>query len=122
MMNTNPWAHKTKSLVVNGKLVTTDSEGYIQDMDEWSEAFAVALAAEEGLALTDEHWEVIRFIRDYYEEHNVQAQVRTMIKYFEKRWGPDKGNNRYLHDIFPKGGPQKQGNRLAGIRKTKGEH
>ncbi len=65
---------------------------------------------------------MINFIRDAYDEKRVQAQVRDMIKHFKKAWGPERGNNRYLHDIFPKGGPQKQGNRLAGIRKTKGEH
>lgn len=121
-MNTNPWAYKTKTIMVDGRPVMTDAEGYIQNMEEWSEGFAEALAAEEGIVLTDEHWDVIRYIREYYEEHNVQAQVRTMIKHFANQWGPERGNNRYLHDIFPMGGPQKQGNRLAGIRKTKGEH
>jgi len=91
-------------------------------MNQWSEGFAVAQGQKEGMELTDEHWEVIRFIRDYYDEHQVQAQVRDMIKHFRKVWGQERGNNHYLHKIFPNGGPQKQGNRLAGIRKTKGEH
>jgi TusE/DsrC/DsvC family sulfur relay protein len=121
-VRTNPYATAIKVLRVDGREVLTDQEGYIQDMDEWSESFARALAAEEGLTLTEEHWEVIRFIRDYYTKHRVQAQVRTMIKHFRDLWGPERGNNHYLHAIFPNGGPQKQGNRLAGIRKTKGEH
>ncbi|MEW5771825.1 MAG: TusE/DsrC/DsvC family sulfur relay protein [Pseudomonadota bacterium] len=119
---TNPYAIYTKVLMVDGREVRTDPEGYILDMDDWSEGFARAQAAREGLALTDEHWEVIRFIREYYEAHNVQAQVRDMVVHFREAWGPEKGNSRYLHDIFPMGGPQKQGNRVAGIRKTKGEH
>jgi tRNA 2-thiouridine synthesizing protein E len=45
-----------------------------------------------------------------------------MIKRFREQWGPERGNNHHLHELFPKGGPQKQGNRLAGIRRTKGEH
>ena len=72
--------------------------------------------------LTDEIWEVIRFLRDYYEEHGVQANVREIIKHFRKVWGPDLGSNHHLHMIFPRGGPQKQGNRLAGLLRTKGEH
>ncbi len=88
----------------------------------WSEAFVQALAREEGLALTDEHWQVIRYLREYFHEHGVQAQVRVMIKHFAQRWGPARGNNHYLHDLFPIGGPQKQGNRLAGLLRTKGEH
>ena len=111
-----------RTLRVDGRDIPVDSEGYLIDLDDWSEAFARALAQEEGLELTDEHWQVIRFIREYYEEHNVQAQVRDMIKHFRAAWGPDTGNNHYLHDLFPMGGPQKQGNRIAGVRKTKGEH
>lgn len=121
-MQTNPFAIRIDYLRVSGQDVATDQEGYIQDMDAWSEAFALALAEREHLVLTGEHWEVIYFIREYYGRHYVQAQVRNMIKHFKKTWGSERGNNRYLHDIFPMGGPQKQGNRLAGIRKTKGEH
>ena len=118
----NPYAIYTRKLMVDGREVLTDPEGYILNMDEWSEGFARAQAEQEKLVLTDEHWEVIYFIRAHYEEHNVQAQVRDMIKHFREVWGPERGNNHHLHEIFPMGGPQKQGNRLAGIRKTKGEH
>ena len=121
-MSTNPYATRIEYLDVDGKKVATDQEGYIQNMNDWSEAYVYALAKKESLEVTQEHWDVINFIRDYYEKHRVQAQVRDMIKHFKKAWGPERGNNRHLHDIFPKGGPQKQGNRLAGIRKTKGEH
>jgi tRNA 2-thiouridine synthesizing protein E len=122
IMMSNSSRHDDQAIDVNGKKVMTDAEGYIVNIDEWSEEFTIALAAKEGLELTDEHWAVIRYIRDYYEEHYVQAQVREMIKHFKKEWGPERGSNRYLHDIFPKGGPQKQGNRLAGIHRTRGEH
>jgi tRNA 2-thiouridine synthesizing protein E len=102
--------------------IATDSEGYLRDLADWSEDFARAQAHAEGLALTDEHWEVIRFLRRYFHEHGVQAQVRVMIRHFAAAWGPERGNNHYLHAIFPRGGPQKQGNRLAGLLRTKGEH
>ncbi len=112
----------SRFLNVNGRAIKTDSEGYIANMEEWSEDFARAVAEQEGLQLTEEHWEVIRYLRDYYQEHGVQAQVRAMIKHFAQAWGPERGNNHYLHQIFPRGGPQKQGNRLAGLLRTKGEH
>jgi len=118
----NPYAIYTKKLLVDGKEILTDQEGYLLNMDEWSESFAEAAAEREGISLTLEHWDVLRFIRAYYEEHGVQAPVRDMVKHFREAWGTEHGNSRYLHDIFPNGGPQKQGNRLAGIRKTKGEH
>ena len=112
----------TKTLWIQGTPVLTDSEGYLRTTDDWSPAFAIAQASAEDLVLTPAHWEVLEFLRSHYEAHRVQAQVRTMIKYFSRVWGPDRGNNHHLHDLFPIGGPQKQGNRLAGLMKTKGEH
>ena len=112
----------THSLMVNGREVLTDSEGYIVDPADWSEDFTRKQAQTEGLQLTGEHWEVIRFLRDWYAKHGSQAIVRDMIKHFRILWGSEKGSNLYLHKIFPRGGPQKQGNRLAGLLRTKGEH
>ena len=112
----------TRTLSVQGRPVLTDSEGYLLNRDDWSEALALALAAQEGLKLTPAHWEVIHFLRAHYETHGVQAQVRVMIRHFSRVWGPERGSNHHLHDMFPVGGPQKQGNRLAGLMRTKGEH
>ncbi len=115
-------ASPQRSITVGGREVLLDSEGYLCNLDDWSEAFAVALAQDEDLALTEEHWEVIRYLRAYYRDHGVQAQVRAMIRHFTQVWGGQRGSNHYLHEIFPRGGPQKQGNRLAGLLRTKGEH
>jgi tRNA 2-thiouridine synthesizing protein E len=111
-----------RHVMVNGRPVATDSEGYLRHLDDWSEDFARTLAREEGLELTPAHWELIRFLREYYHEHGVQAQVRAMVRHFTERWGPQRGSNHALHEMFPIGGPQKQGNRLAGLLRTKGEH
>ncbi|MGF1614112.1 MAG: TusE/DsrC/DsvC family sulfur relay protein [Gammaproteobacteria bacterium] len=113
---------QTKVLLVDGNEVLVDSEGYLVYPRDWSEAFVRAEAKAEGLALDSEHWEVIRFLRSYYSRKGVQAAVRDMVKHFRQAWGPQKGTSSYLHQLFPKGGPQKQGNRLAGILRTKGEH
>lgn len=110
------------SMDVNGESILCDGEGYLLDLEAWSEDYVYASAKREELALHDEHWQVIYFIRTFHDRHGVQAPVRDMIKHFKKIWGKEKGNSRYLHQIFPKGGPQKQGNRLAGVRKPKGEH
>ena len=107
---------------VDGKRIAVDSEGYLIDRAQWSPAFARALAKQEGIELTPAHWQVIEFLRDYEAEHGVQAQVRVMIRVFTDLWGPERGSNHHLHEMFPRGGPQKQGNRLAGLLRTKGEH
>ncbi len=112
----------TRTIEVAGRAIETDSEGYLVDRSQWSEDFARALARAEGLELTPAHWEVIRFLREYHDEHGVQPQVRVMIRHFTSKWGPARGSNHHLHEMFPRGGPQKQGNRLAGLLRTKGEH
>jgi len=73
-------AHR-RWLLVGDAEVETDSEGYLAKLEQWSEDFARAQAAAEGVALTAEHWEVIRYLRDYFHEHGVQAQVRAMIRH-----------------------------------------
>ena len=113
---------QTRTLLVNNREVLTDSEGYLVNLGDWSEGFVRAQAAAEGLTLNNEHWEVIRFLRGFYEKHNRQASVRDVIKNFKPLWDCERACNTYLHDIFPRGGPQKQGNRLAGLMRTKGEH
>ena len=113
---------KVRPVSVNGREVLTDSEGYLVDPNDWSEAFVRSQAELEGLKLTGEHWEVIRFLRAWFAQRGRQAAVRDMIQHFCRQWDAAKGNNRYLHELFPNGGPQKQGNRLTGILRTKGEH
>ena len=111
-----------RAVQVGDHLIDTDTEGYLRNLDDWSKLFAEALAHKEGLTLTPAHWEVIHFLRNYWHEHGVQAQVRVMIRHFTLQWDPELGSNHHLHEMFPVGGPQKQGNRLAGLLKTKGEH
>lgn len=111
-----------RAIEVDGREILTDSEGYLVDPSAWTEHFARALAAEEGLSLTGEHWEILRFLRHHYADHGTQASVRDMIRHFRQFWGSERGSNGYLHRLFPLGGPQKQGNRLAGLLRTKGEH
>jgi tRNA 2-thiouridine synthesizing protein E len=111
-----------RTICVDNHEVLTDSEGYLVDPGDWSESFVRQQARIEGLELSQEHWDVIRFQRNWYDVHGCQASVRDMIKHFRKLWGCDKGCNHYMHKLFPNGGPQKQGNRLAGLLRTKGEH
>jgi tRNA 2-thiouridine synthesizing protein E len=112
----------TRSVRVGERDILTDGEGYLVDPADWSEEFARSQAASEGLELGAEQWEVVRLLREHYAGHGVQMTVRDMVRHFRRIWGPERGNNRYLHQLFPRGGPQKQGNRLAGLLRTKGEH
>ena len=54
-------------LEVNGKTYETDEEGYLANINEWEPGLADAMAEADGTALGDNHWEVINFLREYYE-------------------------------------------------------
>jgi len=112
----------TQAIRVDGRDAPTDSEGYLVDPANWTEAFAKTLALREGLDLDAAHWEVIRLLREQYARHGSQASVRDMVRHYCKVWDAERGSNRCLHRLFPRGGPQKQGNRLARLLRTKGEH
>lgn len=52
-------------LIFEGKEISTDSEGYLKDTTLWSEPLAEKIAENEGITLSAEHWEVVRFVRDF---------------------------------------------------------
>nr|MDM8809577.1 TusE/DsrC/DsvC family sulfur relay protein [Escherichia coli] len=53
-------------LIFEGKEIETDTEGYLKESSQWSEPLAVVIAENEGITLSPEHWEVVRFVRDFY--------------------------------------------------------
>ena len=63
---------------IAGRKVSVDDEGFMTDFDEWDETTAVALAASIGIALTDEHWKAIRFVREDYRTQGATPTVRRV--------------------------------------------
>ncbi|KJG10105.1 sulfur transfer protein TusE [Photobacterium kishitanii] len=103
-------------LEFNGVQIDTDAQGYLKNVDDWSEDLVALLAAEEAIELSEAHWEVIRFVRDFYLEFNTSPAVRMLVKAMAKQYGEEKGSSRYLYRLFPKG-PAKQATKLAGLPK-----
>ncbi|RKZ54323.1 MAG: sulfurtransferase TusE [Candidatus Parabeggiatoa sp. nov. 3] len=107
------------SIEVEGKQVEVDEEGYLTNLADWNEAIAKVLSEQDELELTDNHWEVIRFLREYYDEYQIAPAVRVLTKAIGKKLGPEKGNSKYLYELFPYG-PAKQACRFAGLPKPTG--
>lgn len=103
----------------NGKSYETDEEGYLVNLAEWDEAVANVIAAGENVEMTPSHWEVVNFLRDYYNEYQIAPAVRVLTKAIGKQLGPDKGNSKYLYELFPYG-PAKQACKIAGLPKPTG--
>ena len=78
---------------VNGSTYETDEEGYLINLADWNKDIAEYIAAEEKVPLTDNHWEVINFLRDYYNEYQIAPAVRVLTKAIGKQFGEEKGNS-----------------------------
>jgi len=102
-----------------GKTYEVDEEGYLLNLNEWVPGLADIMAKDEDAVLTDAHWEVINFLREYYEEYQIAPAVRVLTKAIGKKLGKDKGNSKYLYELFPYG-PGKQACKYAGLPKPTG--
>ena len=103
----------------NGATVEADEEGYIQDIGLWTPELAELIAQDENIEMSDDHWEVVNFLRSYYEEYQIAPAVRVLTKAIKKTLGEDKGSSRYLYELFPYG-PAKQACKIAGLPKPTG--
>lgn len=93
-----------------------DKEGYLNQLSDWSLEIAAQIACEESIELTDKHWQILNYVRDFYHEYDSTPPIRILVKSLKLSHGPDIGNSIYLHKLFPKG-PAKQACKIAGLPK-----
>ncbi len=89
-----------------------DAGGYMKDWLQWNEDIARAIAAEEGIELTDRHWVVIRFARSVYAEKKDGPTLRQITKQTDV-------STKEMYELFPKG-PAKMAAMIAGLPKPTG--
>ncbi|MGR8933634.1 MAG: TusE/DsrC/DsvC family sulfur relay protein [Gammaproteobacteria bacterium] len=104
------------ALNADGKILETDAEGFLLDWRQWDETAAAVLAAANAIVLTSAHWEIVRFMRDYYLRYRHLPNARVFTKAVRHTFGAEKGNSHYLHCLFPEG-PLKYACKLAGLPK-----
>lgn len=103
---------------VNGKTIEANENGYLAEINDWSEGVAQAIAAAEELELTQQHWDVINYLRDeYVNNNNNQPNERTIVKDMGKLWGK-KPTSKDMYQLFP-GMPSKQGGKIAGLPESR---
>ncbi len=105
------------SYTVNGRELETDDQGYLLEADFGDDVVSV-IAAAENIALTDDHWKVVNYLRDEYREHGHTPNFRNMLKGLaEILPGCD---SKSLYDLFPVG-PAKQAAKIAGLPQPLGK-
>ena len=96
--------------------IKTDANGYLTDSSQWNTDIANLVAEIEGIEMTDDHWQVVKYVRQFYEEFNTSPSIRPLVKYLKKVLDDDKSNSLYLQILFPEG-PAKQATKIAGLPK-----
>ncbi len=92
------------------------ADGYLCCVEDWSEAIAQQLAKQENLSLTDDHWQVIYYLRSFYQQYQLVPGMRVLIKELAAKLPPAKANSIYLQSLFP-AGLMKQACKIAGLHK-----
>ena len=93
---------------IAGVSIQVNEEGYMTDASEWTKEIATELAKEEGIELTDKHFEVLEFLRNA----NAKGETLTIRRVGKSGITDIKG----LYQLFP-GGPLKHSSKIAGIPK-----
>lgn len=106
------------SIEFNGQTIETTATGYLVNLEDWSKELAEKIAEEEGVELTQKHWDLIDFLRDEYINNNQnQPNTRNIVKAMGDKWG-EKIGQKEVYDLFPKD-PSKQGGRIAGLPESR---
>ncbi len=103
---------------LNGKTIETDANGYLADPTDWNEDLARLIAADEEIELTEQHMDVLHYLREeWFDNNNNQPNERTILKAMGERWGK-RLSSKELYDLFPKM-PSKQGGKIAGLPESR---
>lgn len=99
---------------VEGKKLITDYYGNLVEIDEWSHEIARELARTEGLELTEAHFAVLDYLRNYViEQGGSRENAHKLLRTLEDRFATE-GGGRWLYSLFP-GGPIRQGTKIASL-------
>jgi tRNA 2-thiouridine synthesizing protein E len=100
----------------NERNIALDQEGFLKNLQDWNEDIARELALTEKIALTDAHWEIIRLLKQFYQQYDLSPSMRPLVKYIAQELGKDKAKSIYLMKLFP-GSPAKIAAKIAGLPK-----
>jgi tRNA 2-thiouridine synthesizing protein E len=95
-----------------------DENGFLRQSEAWTVDIAKAFAAEEGIELTEAHWQIIGLLQSFYASFGDSPANRALVNFVKQHLGPEQGRSIYLMKLFP-GSPARVGSRIAGLPKPK---
>lgn len=103
------------TIIVNERNIELLDDGYMKNREEWNEEIAKILAEKEGIQLDNLHWDLIQFLREYYQQFQISPNIKILIKHLSEIRG-ESVDTHLLYQLFPKG-PAFQGCKIAGLPK-----
>jgi len=101
------------TIELNGKTYNVDEDGFLENPEIWNQDVALDFATTEGVAeLTEAHWKVINYLRNYYVQFGIAPMIRKLCK--ETGFKLNE-----IYQLFPSG-PAKGACKLAGLPKPTG--
>jgi dissimilatory sulfite reductase related protein len=108
-----------EAITVKGKTLKLDEHGFLDNPDEWNTDVATYIAAVEGIQMTEPHWEVVNFLREYYTQYKIAPKVKILVNEIGNKPNSGKVNAKYLYKLYPCG-PAKQACKIAGLPQSSG--
>ena len=105
-----------QQLEIAGKTIEVDNEGFLLDPADWDLTVANELARILDIEMSDHHWEVVNYVRSYYEQTQTVPEARHALKTLGEKLGKELVNRKFLYKLFPYGYGQ-QACKIAGMRK-----
>ena len=107
------------TIEIDGETIAFTASGFLENIEDWSEATAEQIAMLEGIVLTDRHWDLISFLRDeFLNNAGNQPNTRNIVKAMSQKWGDKSINAKSLYDLFP-GDPSKQAGKIGGLPESR---
>jgi tRNA 2-thiouridine synthesizing protein E len=107
------------AIEIDGIIIPTTASGFLENIEDWSEAVAKQIAEQEGVNMSDRHWDLINYLRDeFLNNAGNQPNTRNMVKALSKKWDDKSVNAKSLYDLFP-GDPSKQAGKIGGLPESR---
>jgi tRNA 2-thiouridine synthesizing protein E len=119
ILETDAASPSQKFVEFAGRLIPLDEDGHLVNAEDWSEGLAFQFALRDGMELTDDHWQVIRFVREYHLRFRNIPMPRLLVKGLNRAPGREQFTIKALYALFPDT-PMRRSCRYAGIPQPAG--
>lgn len=102
---------------IGGRNIETNAQGFLSNLEEWSEDYTQAMATQDGIKLFDDHWELILYFREYYNQNQTSPTMHRVVRELGKKnlhFHDQKAYEKHIYTLFPRD-PAHEVCKLAGL-------